>query len=871
MKATKITWFAFLVFLTAQPLLAQTPSQATQLAAKRPTESYGLPLMFEKNQGQTDSQVQFLSRGNGYSVFLTAGGMVLGLRPEEAASGSNVSTRLPLGPAAVRQMERASRAKKSAAIAIDLVGAASNAIAVGEEPLATKVNYFIGRDPKKWRTNVPAYAKVRYKNVYPGIDLVYYGNNRAVEYDFDLAPGADPTRIQFLVKGADALKIDSEGNLALSKGSSTMRFRAPLIYQSAGAKRTLVPGGYVMRGDTHVGFAVGNHDSSQPLVIDPVLVYSTFLGGSSDDFADGIAVDSAGDAYVVGLTDSADFPGTPILGTLNPSQFTMFLTELDPTGSTMLFLDYFGGTSGTDGATSIALDSSGNAYITGNTASVDFPVLPVSTPFQSSLSGTQDAFVTEFAADGSSILYSTYLGGTQSQIGNSIAVDTAGEAIVTGVTSSTDFPMVSAYQSTVATDQFGDSGQYAFVTKFAAGGTSLTYSTYLAGNLLNTATACTGCFPYSEGMGVATDSSGAAYIVGNTTTDNFPTSTGAYMTAYPGYYLSGVGFVAKFDNAGTLSYSTYLGGATSSYLSAIAVDSGGAAYVTGYDIAGDGYPIVTTAICDPAIDNCSGAIITKIGPTGIGLVYSTFLAAGNNMQGQAIQLDSSRDAIIVGSGSAFTVNNQIENYAGDNDVIVAQIDTTGSTQLFATFLGGSQWESSAQSLALDSSHRVYVTGVTESPDFPAMSGFQNLWGGGNDAFVTKIDLADSLSAVSMGPWALDFGSETDGTPSATQTTILRNMGSAALNIASIAASTDYSETDDCTPAVSSASFCTITVTFNPSVVGTDNGTVTITDDAGNSPQTVVLSGTGLMAGMADVSVSPPNLTFPASPVGTPTP
>jgi hypothetical protein len=606
-------------------------------------------------------------------------------------------------------------------------------------------------------------------------------------------------------------------------------------------------------------------------VIDPVLVYSTFLGGSNQDYADGIAVDGDGDAYVVGLTNSPDFP-TADIGDFSPTEFRMFLVKLNPTGTALLFADYFGGTSGTDGASSLALDSSGNAYITGNTASFDFPSM---NPVQLELSGTQDAFLVKIAADGASLMQSTYLGGSGSQIGNSVAVDTLGEAVITGVTTSPDFPTtVNAYQREIAPDQFSHWGEYAFVAKFSPS-TELAYSSYLAGSILNTDTPCTTCFPYSEGVGVATDELGNAYIVGNTNTVDYPTMDGAVQFNYPGYYLSGVGFVTKLDPTGTtLLYSTYLGGQTSSYLSAIAVDESAAAYVTGYDIANDSFPLISTAICNPDNSPCSGAIIAKFDPVG-SLNYSTYLALGNDMQGEAIQVENG-NAIIVGSGNQFTVNNQITEFAGKSDVILAQIDSTATTQVFSTFLGGSQLEASAQSLALDSNRNVYVTGVTQSPDFPVtQTAFQNFPGGRTDAFVTKIDLGTSASAVAMAPWALDFGLVDLGSSSESKITVLRNMGSAALNISGISFGGDfpgdYSQSNDCgdTPTIVESS-CTITITFAPSELDLRSATLMIIDDAVGSPHSVTLSGSGNLGDSIGVTVSPSNLAFPASTIGTPT-
>ena len=872
MQAKRVTCVGLsliLSVLTSRAQVQPTPTSPRRSSSHggRIYSNYGnAPLMFEANQGQIDSQVKFLSHGNGYSVFLTAGGMVLALRPSETTSPADASLaqardRRPSRVSPVRQLERASREGKSAVLAIDLVGAATNPTIVGEEALSTKVNYFIGRDPSKWRRNVPTYSKIRYRNVYPGIDLIYYGNNHRVEYDFDLAPGADAANIQFSVKGADGLSVDSEGNLVLAKAASELRFQTPMLYQEIKGIRARVPGKYVLRDSTHIGFEVGTYDATKPLVIDPVLVYSTFLGGSSDDFSNGIAVDSTGHAYVVGLTTSPDFPLASI-GSYTPTQFRMFLTKFDPTGSSLLFADYFGGTSGGDGANGVALDSSGNAYVTGNATSSDFPVVNA---YQSTLSGSQDAFLVKFSANGSSISYSTYLGGSNSQLGYSVSVDPAGEAVVAGVTQSTDFPKANAYQSSVSTDQFGDWGVYGFLTKFSVNGASLVYSTYLAGSTLNTSS-CTACFPDSEILGVATDASGNAYITGFTTTTDFPVTSGAFTTTFPGNSLSDVGFVSKFTSSGGIAYSTYLGGLSSSFLNAIAVDATGSAYVTGYDVANDGFPIVTTSICDPSVSACNGALIAELDPTGSSLVYSTFLGTSNNMAGQSIQVDANGDAFIVGSDLQFDLSNPIEGYAGNGDVVVAEINSSATTLLMATFLGGQGWEA-ASGLALDTNGAVYVTGVTQSLDFPVtQSAFQTVLGGQTDAFIAKIDPATIASAVALSPVSLQFASQIIATTSAPQTTVLRNMGSGPLTISSKTVSGDFAETDDCGGTVAAASFCTFTVTFTPTALGIRTGNLTIVDDAQGSPHVVTLAGTGTGA-LQSVSVSPSSLTFPPSPVG----
>ncbi|MGA2004903.1 MAG: SBBP repeat-containing protein, partial [Terriglobales bacterium] len=677
----------------------------------------------------------------------------------------------------------------------NLVGAASSPAAVGEDPLPTKVNYFIGNDPKKWRTNVRTYAKVRYQNVYRGIDLVYYGSNRQVEYDFVLAPGADANQIQFSVTGADSLNVDAQGNLVLTKGTNQLHFQAPNIYQEVAGSRLKVVGSYSLKDSTHVGFTVAPHDSSKTLVIDPVLVYSTFLGGRGDDQANAIAVDSIGNAYVTGTTDSPDFP-LANLGGFNPDQTRMFVTKLDVSGSTLLYADYFGGTSGDDYPYSIAVDSNGNAYVTGLAYSSDFSVLNA---YQPNLAGYANAFLTKFSADGSSLVYSTFLGGSNFDFAQALAVDSAGEATIAGYATSTNFPLANAFQSSIAPDENNIWGVYSFFSRFSADGSSLIYSSYLAGNLDAQFCYGDGCGPYSDITGLGLDGSGNLYIAGNTNTFNFPITPGAYMTTNPGSNNNYEPFVSKFDTSGGIVYSSYFGGNGYAQASAIAVDSNGGAYITGYDQGNDNFPITATTICNPNTQSCSGMFVTKFDSAGATLVYSTYLGQNNNSSGVSIQVDASGDAYVIGSdGSSgqYAPVNPIEGYIGGQDILLMEIDPLASTQLFATYLGGGVYDDPA-GLALDSNGAIYVTGGTQSQFFPVtQSAFQSSWGGETDAFILKIGPANA-PAVTIAPSLLQFSTMNVGVTSSPLSTILRNMGTAALTITSKTVAGDFAETDDC--------------------------------------------------------------------------
>lgn len=867
--AGKIARTVALILIVATSCSAQqrpvragfSANNATVNAAPTP---YSSPLFFERNKGQATPDVSFLSRGRGYSAFLTAGNLILALRaPGENAGSSPTETRLTTHRPTIHELARLARSQSRSVstFGISLIGSNAAPAVSGEISLPTKVNYFIGRDPKRWRTNVETFAKIRYRNVYPGIDLVYYGNGGRIEYDFELAPGADARKIRFAVQGADKMRLDAAGNLVLSKAGSEITLQIPSLYQSVNGRRRQVQGTYTLDGENTVGFAVGNYDSARPLVIDPVLIYSTYLGASGDDFGQAIGVDLNGDAYVSGITDSPDFP-LAMIGPYDANQFRMFLTKFDPSGSTLLVADYFGGTSGGDEPMSLAVDAPGNVYVTGVATSSDFPVLNA---YQSTLSGRQDGFLTKFASDGS-LLYSTYIGGSDAEIATSVAVDATGEMIVAGSTMSSDFPTMNAAQASVTPDQFGDWGIYGFVTKFAADGGSLVYSTYLSGSNLNIAS-CTGCFPDSEIMGVATDASGSAFLVGDTNTADFPVSSGAFDVTSPGNSLSNVGFVSKLSSSGAMVYSTYLGGQTTSDLNAIAVDSIGSAYVTGFDTGDDGFPIISTSICDPSGGNCNGTIIAKLDPTGANLVYSTFLTSTNVMEGQALQVDANGNAFVVGSDTQFSLVNPIEAYSGNGDIVVAEIDPTGATQLMATFLGGQGFEAAADSLALDGSGNVYLTGVTQSADFPAtQSAFQTTFGGQTDTFVAKIGPNTDSPAVALTAYSLLFASQAVGSESPAQTSVLRNLGSSALQLTNKSVTGDFAESDDCGASVAPASSCTFSITFTPSASGEQTGTLAIADNAAGSPHIILLSGTG-MGDSSGLTAAPAALTFPSSSVG----
>ncbi len=870
MRRQSLSWILSTTLLmgtvsTAQ-LMTRLPSRQSGASQhSRSASAYGqLPLSFEANQGQTNSQAKFVTRGRGYSAFLTSGGMVLSLHPSKTPKAARIA-----------QTTAVQRSKSNTTLRFNLLGAAQNPAVVGEDQQPGIVNYFIGKDPKRWRTNIPTYAKVRYKNVYPGIDLVYYGNHRQLEYDFEIAQGADPNRIQFEIKGANHVHLDEKGDLVLTVNGGELHFKSPVVYEQKNGRRSILDGGYIAKDATHVAFRIAHYDSNQPLVIDPVLVYSTYLGGSGDDEPRAIAVDGNGSIYVVGDTDSSDFPGTTA-GTLDFGLSHVFVAKLDATASHIEYADYLGGDSGEWGA-ALALNSANEVYLTGTTMSDDFPTV---NPYQILLTGVRNGFLSKISADGKTLQYSTYLGGSNWDEPTSLALDTLGDVLVAGMTSSQDFPLSNAFQSVMAANGGGVFGNYGFLTEFSPDGSTLNYSTYLGGSSMVVQNCSDGpCWlpPYSRIAGVAVDTTGNAYVAGYTNTYNFPTTTGAYQVTDTAPQNAPVGFVGKFNPAGGLAYSTYLYGTSGAQtlIAAIAVDNSGSAYVTGSAISDGTFPVTSTSICDPDPGKdgaaCSYAFVTKLNPAGSGLAYSTFLGANNNATPQALVLDGNHNAYVLGmvfGCNTFVAVNPIEGEScadiATSDLLLVEIDATASTELFATFLGGTDDEYPT-GLAVDATGNIYVGGETYSDDFPTTPGvLQDTLNGTSNSFLLKIG-PDPAPAFSASPSLLEYSSQSIGSTSPAATTILRNMGSTPLSISSLTVNGDFTQTNDCGNTVPAAGSCTFSVSFTPSAPGARPGSIVIEDDATGSPHTVTLNG---YAPGAIAALNPSSLIFPSQTLET---
>jgi hypothetical protein len=749
---------------------ASQPADNPAAKKAQAAQNYGrIPLSFEANRGQADKTVKFLSNGSGYSLFLTDSSAVLALtKPEVSSAKPGQTVGNGLKPASARP------ARKTYVVRMDLVGANRAMQVTGVDQLPGTANYFIGNDPAKWHSGVPTFAKVKCADVYPGVDLVYYGNQRQLEYDFVVAPGASPKPIRLEFAGAKKLDLTNNGDLTVSAANGEIAFHKPVVYQVKDGVRQPIDGQFAMLSKNTIGFTLGRYDHSKPLVIDPVLSYSTYLGGTLADAAYGIAADSSGNAYVVGTTFSTNFPvtaGAFQSANNEPVGFQCaFVTKLNPTGTALVYSTYLGG-SGNPGnhaiygdvGVGIAVDSAGDAYVTGDANSTNFPVTTgaFQTVNNSTKPNTENAFVTELNPTGTALVYSTYLGGNNQDYGSGIAVDSSGNAYVTGRASSSTFPVT---PGAVQVDNLSDltiGWTDAFVTKLNSTGTALVYSTYLGGSLYG-----------AQGVGIAVDSSGDAYVTGSAASTDFPITNGAFQTT--NFAAAGAGpqtvaynvFVTKLNPTGTaLVYSTFLGGSIDDYGAGIALDGSGDAYVTGeawsqnYPVAGNAYQSTNPAYANDA----PTGFVTEVNPAGTGLVYSTFLggsgfppqncgsdctSSGSGDSASAIAVDGLGDAYVTGSaissnfpttsGAYQTVNNA----AGRSDPVginafITKLNPGGSQLLYSTYFGGNT-QDFGYGIALDGVGGVYVAGLTSSTNFPTTTGaYQIASGGDEDAFIAK--------------------------------------------------------------------------------------------------------------------------------------
>ena len=820
-------------------LSAQLGSSPKPGASVEP--KYGnIPMSFVPNHGQVDREIRYQANGRGYKLSLESSGATLSLaRPAEREQVTPDKPGKGNGRQALPQSLRYSDLR------LEFLGANPSPTTQGLGVLPGKSNYFLSSDPKTWYTNIPTFAQVQYKELYPGVNLVYYGNQQQLEYDFVVAPGSDPKVIALQLLGAREAHVAADGSLLLAIDGGEVRLQKPVIYQkAANGQKENVDGGYVLEACNQrsadvpqVRFRIGSYDPQRELIIDPVLAYSAFANGFTG-VVDTFAADAAGDAYLASTNGDSN----------------LTITKLSPDGTTVIYTTVLG-TSGVEAVPeAITLDASGDVYFTG-WANPTYPT--TSTAYQTTYSSgyTEQPFVTMLDPTGANLLYSSFLAGTTYyDYAYGIAVDSANKIYIAGQADATNFPTTAgAFQTSKTASSWA-----AFVAKFdptLSGQSSLVYSTLLNGT------------SNSYAYAVAVDSSGDAYITGQMD-GGFPKTSGAFDSDGEGAANGGV-YVTELNPQGSqLVYSAFLGPGTGV---GIAVDGSGSAYVTGSPTYSD-FPTTSGAYQT----NDPGGFVTKLSAGGSTLVYSTFLS-GPSLETTPTSLAiapncaSNCNAYVAGYTTALdfpTINSVQSFYAGGQDDFFVELSGDGSTAVLSTYLGGSSTEGNDSyalfdpHIALDGSGDIFLAGGTSSSNFPVTLPFPF-----TSTFIAKISPANASLGIPI-PSSVNFGSEGVGIASSPQNILLRNMGNATMTISSIQTTGDYAETDTCSSGpIAGGGSCTLTATFTPTEAGTRYGTITITDSGTNSPNVINLQGTGVDG--ASVNYSPTTLNFGAVPVGTP--
>jgi Beta-propeller repeat len=888
---------------------AAGPVPADRVQAHGASASTGyaqLPLTFIENRGQTDARVRYHVQGPRHAFHLTREGIVLSFVKDSPVAASPALQPLALGaqesaaPKPARPMTVAhSRAMadrpsvRAATLALRFVGANPGTTLEGQERRAAHIHFLRGNDASQWHTAVPGYAQVTYRELWTGVDMLLRGEAGSLKYEFRVRPGARFEDIRLAYAGAQGLSVDRDGALLIDTPIGVLRDTAPVSFQIVEGVRVPVESRYVLeqRGDAAVpqyGFELGaGYRKDHELIIDPGLAYSTFLGGSSAEGGAGIAVDAAGNAYIVGTTQSTNFPATSGAFDTTPGDSVngpdAFVAKLNASGTALIYATYLGG-SGADFGRAIAIDSAGNAYVTGKTQSANFPTTSGAFDRSANIPATprpqviDDGFVAKLNATGSALLYSTYLGGTDNDEPRAIAIDGAGNAHVTGETVSSDFPVTAGAFNT------SRGGEYdAFVSKLNSSGSALIYSTFLggaAGEIAN---------------GIAVDSAGNAIVIGATGSAGFPTTAGALDTTYNG---GADIFVSKFNASGTgLLYSTFLGGAQGDEAMGLALDSAGNLYLSGATQSPD-FP-TTAGAYDTVYPGAAGAgFVAKLNAAGSALVYSTFLRGAN---ASAIAVDSAGNVWVTGGTTAEDMPVTLDafdlSFNGVTDAFVAGLNASGSALLYSTFLGGSIAEYGTK-IALDAAGNVYITGTTYSSDFPTSAGALDrvfngdpsiFWG---DGFIAKFDVSvvapawpgPTLAGLSLNPGSVTAGAPATGTVTLSSAALI---GGAVVTLADDSASVSVPASVTVPAGASSATFAVSTnaasafataakvsgtlgtlrsasLTVQPAPALLQGVSVSPSSVVGGNPATATVSLSAAQSSPTVISIDPPQASAPAS-------
>ncbi len=712
---------------------------------------------------------------------------------------------------------------------MEFLGASRHIDPRGEEPQATLVNYLVGNREQDWSTNLPTYKALAYHGVYPGIDVRFGFSGSHLKSEFVVAPGGDPSLVRVRYSGLGSPHIEENGDLKFLSERGEFREALPAVYQMDGARHIDVPAKYKIWDDGGIGFELGAFDETLPLIIDPLVVYSSYFGVHGDTSATGVAVDSNGNAYVTGWTDSMDLPVAGPLQGFNAGNVDAFVMKLNSAGNTLLYATYIGGT-GDDRAYGIAVDSGGNAYITGTTTSTNFPT---KAPLQSGLSGSRDAFVLKLNAAGNGLTFSTFLGGAGSETGYGIALDTQANAYVTGDTTSSNFPTRTPFQASL------NGAQDAFVTKISSAG-ALVYSTYLGGTASE------------HGAAIAVDAAGDAYVTGGTFSTNFPTLS-AFQAANAGGQDA---FVTKLAPGGnSLIYSSYLGGSGGALGSVewgagIALDAQGRATVVGATSSSN-FPVVAPFQPAPG-GGLVSAFIAQFTLPGTGLRFSTYFGGSTADYGQAIAIDLAGNVYVTGFTGSLDIPIVASAQAtagGGYDAFALIVSPTWSL-LFSTYYGGSGSDS-GNAIAVDPSGNVVVAGQTTSANFPITGGIQSVMLGSIEAFVVKLHpgLAQPDFSLSMSPNPATVAAGGTGSYTVTSAGVNGFSGSVSLAVSGLPSG--------------------VTGSFNPvSIAGSGSSTLTITATSGATVGSSTTTVTGTSGNLTHNTSATLNVTAGTSAVAT---
>lgn len=762
---------AVAVAATAKPAMAPRPANPAANARIRANYA-ALPLAFEANQGQADPEVKFVARGDGYKLLLTSSKAIMALPghkgPSEVRDMMMNKRRGAAGVKALMKKRAASHLKASPAafLQMNFLGANPHSQLAADDPRSGKVNYFLGNDPSKWHSNIPLYGRVNYRNIYPGVDLVFHGASQRLEFDYRVSPGSDAAAIALGFQGADGLRTDAAGNLVLSTSAGPVHLNKPVAYQAKNGVRELVDASFVLKGKNQVSFALGSYDHNRELVIDPTVTYSTYFGGNSADYGIAVAVDAGGDSFVAGATDSASIPGWSL--PLNGG-FDVFVTEIDPTGA-LVFTTIFGGAQD-DFPGGIVIDSSG-IYVAGTTDSADFPAAGgAQSVFSGGITGgSNDAFAIKLDANGSRI-WGTYVGGNGSDSGLGVAVDSAQNVYVVGETFSTNLAngalnfLPGGDALNLGLNPTNDDG---YIVEISSTGASFAMVSYLGGSGGDLAT------------GIAINSSDTIFVTGETISIDLPT------TPNPGVLQPQCGTDANcnatastsFDDGFVVSipaslagynYFTYYGGSNVDDALAIAADASGNAYITGTTASTD-FPTAGSPFQN-SLFGTENAFLVQLNSTGTGATYSSYFGGDGSDLGLSVALDSSvpPNAYITGQSSSSSasfplVNPTQDTGSGSTDAFVGVFGLSQGQILFSTFLGGGADEDQFEAgIGVDSLDNIYVTGDTDSGNgtteaFPTTAAISTTYGGGTcvDSIGNNVPCTDAFVAAYGAATAPDF-------------------------------------------------------------------------------------------------------------------